>query len=453
MKKFLIFLICALSLTSCKKPAPQVPLHTFPAVSVTTSETYPATEAEPIPLPEIAQDERGGLSEIRENLEDDLAEKYPNIEIISARIPDCEEMPITPIRIGIDPGYDLKPLADRLFGGEYDTDDPALYTEKFPDDPIDKSRPAGSNNRVGIYIKVFTPDENDQNMLAIMHSTGHLRGSQTGYLKNKTAYSPYAFDECVLYDLEDPLPDDLEYTMGDGESWRAGEAVKYIEEFFADYVTPSDPDRFSYHVKRLAAIDIGESKYGYFFEMEARDGKGRAIDRGSGAADIGNYRKMSAGKPFMTGFEVYAWCAGKESISTFSRSISFEECDPEKPGEELITLKKAAEIISEALPDDFAGRYQAELNYVIFCKGYPAAGDDPSYSSAVLRTQCDFELRPMWVFRKEAASPIDQNNFDGEFFVDATTGEMCMRLLNQEFGAGEIEEGAEIYKSIKKDIS
>ncbi len=436
-------LLTAIFLTSCAPQAARIPKTTFPAVPYTSDASPEAwTAPPPEPLPELDSSDSADLSEIRAELEAAPEIILPNVKILRARVPNADSMPIIPIKLGISPDYDLEAFAAALFGDRFDTSDGNLYTEKYLGAPDDE------DNVARTYCKIFVPDESDSNMLAIMHSTGHLRGSATGYLSNPHAYSPGEYEIKEIYDLDIVRPAaDLSYATSDGEEWNALEAIEFVEDFWNDYAAPSDPEPCRYRVKRLTVVDLEDGTYGYYFELEKTDEKGRYIDMNKYL--IYDRAALAAGEPFIFGCGLSSWCPEKETFTNFTRDISFSEQEPESDTE-LITLSKAAEILSEALPEDFGRGYAAELTYEIRCKGYPYASSDGDYhyDEQKLLNCCEFELCPYWVFKKEGYSSLEPE-LDEEFFVDAITGEFSAYMMNMWLRASETRKG-DIFRELER---
>lgn len=434
MKRFAFLMAFVLLLTGCAKSGPKVPQKTFPAVTYIT-EQESGEWTTPEPLPTIEEMDRGDLSYVRGRLEEDLKAEYPNVSIVGARVPDSEDMPVVNIEFGIAPDYDLKQLAERLFGGRYDINDETLYREKYPDDPIDSSIPAEGNNRIGIYFKIYEPDPADVTMSAYMNSTGNLNGSQRGYTADKRTYSETEFDSYETYCLDYNMPSaDLSYKMSDGEEWNALEAIDYIEDFWNVYVAQSDPEECTYRVKRLTVIDFEDGTYGYLFDMEKKDKSGNYIEMDPYSSE--NLMAAKAGQPFMCGCSLVTWCPAKETITRFSKYLSFSESEPESSGSSIITLAKAGQILSQTLPKELGHEYTAELNYVIFCKGYPNNSSDGRFvfSSTTLMTECEFELRPYWCIRRSEYNSLDERYLE-TVYIDALTGELTIRFMGNWFTA------------------
>ena len=65
------------------------------------------------------------------------------------------------------------------------------------------------------------------------------------------------------------------------------------------------------------------------------------------------------------------WCADKETITYFHKDYTFKHEQMTNDGKELISLRKASDILSEAIAPNINLELTAELNYVTICKGYP----------------------------------------------------------------------------------
>ncbi len=439
MKRFMMFFAAAtILLSGCAGEGPRVPKTTFPAKPYVETEQPEWTTIPPEPLPEIEEGESGSLLYIRERLEEDLGAEYPKIKIAAVRVPDCEAMPERDIAVGINPDYDLRDLAERLFSDRFDTENPELYSEILPGVPLLEERPELGSFEV--YIKSFAPDENDPSMRAMLHSTGLLTGSETGAMANLEGYSGN-FDTVAVFDTAfGEIPDDLTYKMSDGEDWNAREAAEFMEKFWREHVAPSDPEEFGYRVRRLSVLEIAEGKYGYSFEMEKTDKNGAYIEMSPHyPIDLAAIRD---GKPFIFGCGLTAWCAEKEKITRFSKDWSFTEGEAGGGGE-LVTLSKAGEILSDALPEEYEREYTAELNYVAVCKGCPYEENgvgNISWSDSKTLANSEFTLKPYWVFKRVGINENDYQSYES-FFIDAQTGELTPVVFGNIWPAGELGEG------------
>lgn len=392
--------------------------------------------------------ERGSLEAIRNQLESDLKKTYKNIKITKAHVSDADAMPIWNIKIGMNPDYDYTPLLELFYSDRYDVADEKYYrhtkagTSMTEGEPL-RNEPEYSNelgqvilrNRADIDIDGFAPiyDDGDKTLSVFTYSTGGVWGSQTGGgLESDAVYYYNNFEIYKEYDLRDENPStDEEYTMADGEKWSVSDAINFVENFWEEYIAPSDTDDFTYKVKKLYIMDLGDGKYGYLFDMQMSDKDGNFYDSDNSEFYFSN-AAILAGEPFPFPDELSTYCAQKEKITRFTKDFGFELCD-EPVGESLLSLGEASQILSETLAPNIGLELEAELCYSIFCKGYHCADGwiKKDFYAFLCQTESDFEIRPIWCFKPAGESYL-LDPFMGRYYVDAVTGEVSI-LINMTY--------------------
>ncbi len=455
--KIIAALMIAASLFGCvDTPESLKKAQTEPAESGEIILGGQSAEESPAPVntsekPEKAA-ERGSLEAIRNQLETDLKKTYKNIKITKAHVSDADAMPIRNIKIGMNPDYDYTPLLELFYSDRYDVADEKYYrhtkagTSMSEGEPL-RNEPEYSEelgqvilrNRADIDIDGFAPiyDDGDKTLSVFKYSTGGVWGSQTGGgLESDAVYYYNNFEVCKEYDLRDDKPSpDEEYTMADGEKWSASEAIDYVENFWKEYISPSDTDEFTYTVKKLYIMDLGGGKYGYLFDMQMTDKSGNFYDIDNSEFYFSN-AAILAGEPFPFPDELSTYCAQKEKITRFTKDFGFELCD-ETDSESLLSLGEASGILSETLAPNIGLELEAELCYSVFCKGYHCADGwiKKDFYSFLCQTESDFEIRPYWCFKPVGESYL-LDPFMGRYYVDAVTGEVSMivNLVYQKAG-------------------
>lgn len=394
--------------------------------------------------------EQGNISTIRAQLESDLQKTYKNIKILNARVGTGEVMPTYDIEIGTNEDFTLNKIVELLYSDRVDDISNPKYwqymkagdsldrtTEKygFYDRPYlaDDGKIYGKN--ISLFdIDIFQPNkEKDQSFASFHYSLGNVWGSETGghfiedekYLgENSPSISTYNLD------YERP-PEGLSYKMADGEEWDLNEAIAYVETFWNDYLAESDPEDFEYVVKSVKIKKFGDGTYGYDFSIQRKDRNGNWYD-----VNNLNYTyfedDVKDGKPFLFFNNNMTWCAEKEVITKYKKDYSFALGAVTEPGDNLLTLGKASDLLSAALAPNIGLELNAELNYFVFCKGYPyySIWEYPVYYWDTAITTCDFEIRPFWAFRP---SVISDANFGVPeiYFVDALNGDVWAMVRGQ----------------------
>lgn len=410
----------------------------FPKTENTAEKAAPLTES-------------GNISRIRSQLSLDLLKTYKNIKILNARVGEGEVMPTYDIEIGGNPDFTLENTVKFLYSDRVDDVGNMKYRRyKKAGDIIDKdtekygahSEPFYAEDEGVVYnknvllydIDIFQPDkEKDESFSSFHYSTGNVWGSETG--GQFTGYAKYWFESfptAVTYNLDYEKPaEDVSYKMSDGKEWNLKDAITYIETFWNDYLAESDPDDFEYVVKSVKIKDFGDSTYGYCFTLQRKDKNGNWYD-----VDELPYTyfedSIQGGKPYMVFNNNMTWCAEKEVITRYIKDFSFSLGNATDTGDDLLTLGKASDILSEALAPNINLELNAELNYIVMCKSYPyySIWKYPEYYWDTALTTCDFEIKPFWTFR-------DAENTDTSFgtseiyMVDAVGGDVMAIVRGQ----------------------
>lgn len=394
--------------------------------------------------------ERGSLEVIRNQLALDLQKTYKNLTIKNVRVSNALFMPTYDIDIGINPDYDFTLLLEHLYGDSFNVSDEKNYFRKRVGDIVSQGYPAYTeptyNEEEGTYMNVnvyfmdidgFTPSE-DYTLSSYMYSLGNVWGSQTGLGSaedNRTWYNFSTKKKHKRYDLYVDYPaNDEVYTMADGQKWGVAEAIKYVENFWNTYIAPSDPEDYTYSAKTLWVLELGNEKYGYLFSMQRQDKDGNYFDVDKCEYYNHDNEYVINNEPFIFTNRLTTYCAEKESITSYAKDFSFSLTNQVDSGDELLTLGAACETLSNALAKNISVNLTAELNYVVYCKGYPyyQIWEKPIFHEYKCLADCDFELRPVWCFRTPNQCYL-QSSFDPErFFVDAVTGEVST-IVNYEY--------------------
>ncbi len=395
--------------------------------------------------------EQGNISTIRSQLSLDLQKTYKNIDILNARVGTGEVMPTYDIEIGANEDFTLDKVVELLYSDRVDDIKNPKYwrytkvgdscdttTEKYGyhDKPfLAEDEGVLYNKNIFVYdIDIFQPDkEKDQSFASFHYSTGNVWGSETGGdFTGEEKYWGENFPSAAVYNLDyEKPPEGLSYKMADGKEWELNEAIAYVETFWNDYLAESDPDDFEYAAKSVKVKDFGDGTYGYYFSIQRKDRNGNWYDVNH-ITYIHFNDDINAGKPYMVFNNNMTWCAEKEVITRYKKDYSFTLGTVTEPGDNLLTLGKASDLLSAALAPNIGLKLYAELNYIVVCKGYPyfSIWEYPVYYEDTALTTCDFEIRPFWTFRPTV---VHDSNFGNPeiYFVDALSGDVLVMVRGQ----------------------
>ncbi len=447
---FLCALICILLFGCVKTPDNLKSQETKSSAESSESSTPAGEDSNGVkaenPAPDSAEASRaesGDLNVIRAQLESDLQKTYKNIKILNARVGTGEVMPTYDIEIGANEDFTLDKVVELLYSDRVDDVNNPKYWRYTKAGDVDKSmekyeahdRPfwveeegrVFNKNTASYDVDIFQPDEDkDQSFASFHYSLGNVWGSETGgQFTGDEKYWAESYPSVETYNLDyEKPPEGLSYKMSDGEEWELTQAISYVETFWNDYLAESDPDDFEYAAKSVRVKDFGDDTYGYYFEIQRSDKNGNWHD----VNDL-NYTyfedDVKAGKPFIVANNNMTWCAEKEVITRYKKDYSFTLDAVTEPGDNLLSLGKASELLSAALAPNIGLELNAELNYFVFCKGYPyySIWEYPEYYWDTALTTCDFEIRPFWAFRPAV---IPDSNFGAPeiYLVDALNGDV-----------------------------
>lgn len=440
---------CVATPENLKEPSETIPEKSSSQETISGSDGADSGDVKP---DEEKPVERGNLEVIRSQLNADLKKTYKNIDIVSARVGEAETMPTYDVKLGRNPDYDFRKLIEYFYSDKYDCSDEKYYIHRKTgelQDPDDEYPPHyeptkynGEDTYVGmnayaIDIDGFEPTEDDLYESTLMYSVGNVWGSETGCFSDSGEVQRWYFYSLYSvyksYYLFSEKPDSNEkYVMMDGQEWNVLEAIEFMENFWNEYIAPSDPAEYTYSVKTVYIISLEDDKYGYLFSMQKQDQYGNYIDVDHSSfyygADSRPDGAVAKGEPFIYATDIYAYCAEKEVLTRFTKEYSFSYETAQDQGTDLLTLGSAMDILSDTLSPNSDLKLTAELNYVPMCKGYPYCQEWelPIFYDHYCFATCDFEIRPVWCFRKP-----DQCNLMNEFkwnryFVDAVTGDVSL---------------------------
>lgn len=390
--------------------------------------------------------EKGTLEEIRNQLEYDLQNNNTRISVNTARIGTGTTMPTYNVKIK---SNDLKSeatqsafenLAKLLFADKYINDEKAYEFRNRSDarDPNDSPHEEFWLNDDGVLmrptvynmdVKVYSPVKEKNTEALVAHSTGRVYGSPEGLEKFKISPTNIVI-QVGIDDL------DVSYPMEDGTMWKVSDAVKFAEEFFNNEdLMALEPQKGIYEVQYVYVMPMSDNTYAYFFYLNRKDQNGNYLDTHDSHEVLYAEDEIKNNKPFYMGTQAFIWCVEANKVYYFDKGYSFEYLDATDSGDELFTLNGALSILEKKLAKERALSIRcAELNYAIICKGYPYYEKNKEYvddsypiqmyyDASLCRSNCDFELRPVWVFKTEDFVPMTSNASE-IYYVDAITGEV-----------------------------
>ncbi len=413
----------------------------------------------------VEQKERGSLADIRAQLETDIALNNSRIVVWDAYVGEGEIMPTYDVNIAQIDIDNIYPLADYLFSSRYDVSDESLYRVLEAEQPLDPDYPftdyptdydndghIDTPNSSILDMVSFFPEQNDKTVSVTMHSSGVVGGSEIGaqspYFYQYSFKTKYGYDvlsqKAYSYTTDIygvPVIDDtieynekISYTMSDGTEWSIEDAIRFAQEFYNEQLIAFENTSIEFRVINILVQQVEEGRYGYFITMGAFDENDNYID--SEGLYKYDWEKIGNGEAFFIENRSYLWSFEKDKVGLVSKGFGLQNKIATDIGDDLISLSKAIEILDSSLAKGIAVKIPcAQLCYVVTCKSYnnvfekwnvDKAETDfalNNYYQSVCFTECEFELRPMWVFKTDnnAYTQIGSGN---SYFVDAKSGEM-----------------------------
>lgn len=411
----------------------------------------------------VEQKERGSLADIRAQLETDIALNNSRIIVLDAYVGQGDIMPTYSTRVGSAGIENVFELIEFIYSDEYDTSNEELYHLHAGTDPIyleyeATDYPCDYNNDGRIetpnsYIidmYFFHPDEKNPNLCVGTHSSGLV----TGYEENE--YYAGGYDEVAVYNFLSRYGDivdrykfnvaseewvvtecdasEISYKMADGSEWAITDAVAFAEEYYNEHLTVFEVNDVTFKVATLSVCDLENGCYGYYMTMSCFDENGNYINTESNYEY--DWEKIGNNEAFYIENQSFFWTYKKDVACNFSKDFGTTERTAIDSGDDLITLSQAINTLDESLAQEISLTVPcAQLCYVVTCTGYGEIYDrwnvdrsekyfaSENYYESICFRDCDFELRPMWVFKSSNYSYIDIGSGKA-FMVDAKSGEV-----------------------------
>ncbi len=413
----------------------------------------------------VERKERGSLADIRAQLETDIALNNSRIIILDAYVGEGEIMPTYSTHVGGTDVEHIYELAEFVYSGKYDTTDESLYRRHLGTDPLNSDYEAtdypydydgdgfinGPNSFVVDMCSYF-PDETNPYLCVGAHSTGLVAGYEDNQYNTFEYNSVAEYNfltkrnntvDCIEYNSEEEswivTPCDISkisYKMLDGNEWAVTDAVTFAEEYYNEHLTVFEVNDVSFKVNSVCVVDIGNGCYGYYMVMGCFDENGNHID--SERAYIYDWERVGNNEAFYIENQSFLWTYKKDVACNFSKDFGTTERVATDNGDDLITLSQAVNILDETLAQEISFTVPcAQLCYVVTCTGYGEIYDrwnvdrseayfaSENYYESICFRDCDFELRPMWVFKSSSYSHHRMNSGQS-FMVDAKSGEVII---------------------------
>lgn len=404
--------------------------------------------------------EYGTLEEIRNQINSDIENNNTIIQVENARVGTGKIMPVYDVATAAK--TDAFPIVcDFVFDGKYNLDNPNVFETVYKGDAMDSNYPAyeypydfdgdGVINTTNAYwfdLYSCYPDKKANDTMAVfLYGIGGCWGTNMGLCED------YHFEglqtKCIYNPLYEEIPDNVSYTMKDGNEWNLNEAIEYVENFYNSYLTKLEVTDCKYLVETVIVQQVAENKYGYAFECVRQDFNGNYYESEPFYHKNDNYLdKVFSDKPFPVELNSYFWACNKEEVNRFRKDMGFDYKQAIDNGDKLLSLGSAIKLLDNELANQKALYIEcAELNYVLYCKKYDIwqkwmDGNWYEYSKSFncdflndkeMRsgaysfydaiTSCELQLRPTWVFKTVDTNLIDYNV--GEtYYVDAVSGEI-----------------------------
>lgn len=415
--------------------------------------------------------EYGTLEQIRNQLMSDIANNNTPIKVSNARVGTGEIMPVYDVRAEINELGKFSEICNDFYNGKYDVNKKECYQVYHNGEAIDKKYPAyeypfdydndGSIHTANAYpydSYNFYPYQNSPNSTHLF-GTGAAWGDNTGEVGRSTYLSLET--ECIYNPLREEISDEIEYVMHDGNFWRLNDAIHFAEKFINESLGKVEIEDYTHYVQTVCVQKFEDETYSYLFEFVTQDFNGNYYESENYyPKSVYDYYsknetymdKVFGGQAFPMEMHSFMWLFEKDTVNRFAKAISFKYEQSTDDGDDLLTLYGAINHLDQKLANKKSLEIEcAELNYVLYCKeydiwqkwydgkwyeycvekGWDFLNDEngtlkeSAFFEANAITDCELELRPVWVFSTVDTNIIDY--YEGEkYYVDALTGEVTV---------------------------
>ena len=406
MKKCLISLLSLLLLTACAKAPDEV-----------------KTENSILDNAEVNQTAEAGLEyltldEIRARAESDISESNTNVVVKSIRIGGGSSMPVyDTVRDYPDYKERIGKAVSEIFGDDLSSEMKGSITT-FDDDDLGAVfySPEGKTIDSGV-------SATSGGSMGITYEFSEQYGMPAANGQESIVKS-YFFAE------NEQVPDDV-YIMTDGKELSVGDAAKEAERLFNTYFLLDENSRVLYKTVRLDVYKYPDGKHGFLYYMDTYDKDGNIlIGNLNPVIDVKAFDRKETFYPFQR--VAYGFFLDSQLHPYAYTNITPSEGVIKEPGDKLLSLKSAMDILSGRLASSAAYELDAALAYIAVIP--PADGlveeDDHGEKTIFgaeeyfLNTENNMELRPFWVFRDSKKNNPELSTGGGLFTIDALTGEL-----------------------------
>ena len=322
-----------------------------------------------------------------------------------------------------------------------DSDDP-IYPEypatDYPCDWNNDGRIESANSYL-VDLLWFQPLKDDYTLIVGAQSIGTIGINEVSQIENLDESNPALLTVVAEYNV---LKDDISgvsYPMKSGEEWKLEDAIEYTENFYNEQLVCFDDSNVCFKVNCVSVHRLDNGNYGYLLIVGCYDENGNYIDTSFDGEYKRDWSAVGAGESFCNKYRSYTWYFEKETFGHLNKDYSLTDRVATDSGDDLLTLSAAINIIDKTLAEEIPLDIPcAELCYVVYCKKYDFYdkwGIDKTevdyeqsyYSDLHCMLQCDFELRPTWVFKTKSFCYTDSKS-NSCFFVDAKTGDFYIAM-------------------------
>ena len=406
MKKCLISLLSLLLLTACAKAPDEVKTENS---ILDNAEVNQTAEAE---LEYLT------LDEIRARAESDISESNTNVVVKSIRIGGGESMPVyDTVRDYPDYKERIGEAVSKIYNDNLSSDMKGTITT-FDDDDLGAVfySPEGKTIDSGV-------SATSGGSMGITYEFSEQYGMPAANGQESIVKS-YFFAE------NEQVPDDV-YIMTDGKELSVGDAAKEAERLFNAYFILGEDDGISYKINRLDVYKYPDGKHGFLYYMDTYDKDGNIlIGNLNPVVDVEAFDRKETFYPFQR--VAYGYFTDSQMHPYAYTNITPSEGEIKEPGDKLLSLKSAMDILSGRLASSAAYELDAALAYIAVIP--PADGlveEDEHGEKTIfgaeeyfLKTENNIVLRPFWVFRDSTKSNPEYSVWGGLFTIDALTGEL-----------------------------
>lgn len=358
------------------------------------------------------------LGEIRSRAEADISESNTNVVVKSLRIGSGSSMPVyDTVRKYDDCKERIGEAVSKIYNDNLSSDMKGTITT-FDDDDLGAVfySPEGKTIDSGV-------SATSGGSMGITYEFSEQYGMPAANGQESIVKS-YFFAE------NEQVPDDV-YIMTDGKELSVGDAAKEAERLFNTYFLLDENSRVLYKTVRLDVYKYPDGKHGFLYYIDTYDKDGNIlIGNLNPVIDVRAFDRKETFYPFDR--KEYGFFSDSEMHPYAYTNLTPSEGEIKEPGDKLLSLKSAIDILSGRLASSAAYELDVALAYIAVIP--PADGlvsEDEKGEMTIfvdtdyyMDTENDMELRPYWVFRDSKKNDPEFSTGGGLFTIDALTGEL-----------------------------